>query len=271
MCSNLFLKFICFLSILIYSPFVLYEIIFEKIKNNKNIAKLFISLLILINYFIISYLFYLYNQYQNTIYLTVFSYLSSSIYFLSSLNLDRNIYFTIKNFSNTIYISTIFSYLLIKFFSTFFFIVNILYLTYYPPKLICYLSLLSIIITFIKVDIFKQICNNIVLNTVYPVEIVITNNQTQNITPISIDTNIFEKYNYKCNLNNIIESSISDKNKCSDDCVECKCLVCLTSMNYTEVYKTKCNHIFHKECMDKWLSQPNNNNTNCILCRQSLI
>jgi hypothetical protein len=40
------------------------------------------------------------------------------------------------------------------------------------------------------------------------------------------------------------------------------CSICWTSMKKS--YKTKCNHLFHKICIDKWLE----NNTTCPLCRE---
>jgi hypothetical protein len=268
--SDLSLKFTYFLYLLISFPFLIYDFISEKIINNKNIAKLSIYLLVTINYFNIGFIFYLYsiNISKNSIYFSVISYISNTLYFLATLNLDKSIYFKLKNLSTERELIN-FNYIILKFFMTFLSSVNILYLIYYYPKLIFYLTLLSLLNNFIKINIFKQLFHRQFSIQVYPIELIIE----KNIVLPLIDTVIQQckKYKYECKLNDIIESSISYENHCSDECNECKCLFCLTNMNQSEVYKTKCNHIFHKECMDKWLSQSKNNTVNCILCRQSLI
>uniref|UniRef100_A0A6C0HHM3 RING-type domain-containing protein n=1 Tax=viral metagenome TaxID=1070528 RepID=A0A6C0HHM3_9ZZZZ len=50
------------------------------------------------------------------------------------------------------------------------------------------------------------------------------------------------------------------------ECVQSECTICL--LNYNEETKkiTECHHIFHQECLDKWLQ----NNTSCPLCRTEL-
>ena len=54
----------------------------------------------------------------------------------------------------------------------------------------------------------------------------------------------------------------------SDECIatQSECTICL--LDYTKETKktTECNHIFHQECLDKWL----HNNTSCPLCRTEL-
>ena len=51
------------------------------------------------------------------------------------------------------------------------------------------------------------------------------------------------------------------------ECMQSECTICL--FNYTEETKKtlKCNHIFHKECLDKWLQT---NNKSCPLCRTEI-
>jgi hypothetical protein len=51
----------------------------------------------------------------------------------------------------------------------------------------------------------------------------------------------------------------------SDDSSELQCCICLIEQSSTFV-KTKCNHIFHKECIDEWLKT----NTTCPMCRRVL-
>jgi hypothetical protein len=41
------------------------------------------------------------------------------------------------------------------------------------------------------------------------------------------------------------------------------CSICWSSMNINNNTNTKCNHLFHKICIDKWLE----NNTTCPICR----
>jgi hypothetical protein len=54
------------------------------------------------------------------------------------------------------------------------------------------------------------------------------------------------------------------------DCQECLCCVCMESQNNQEVYKFKCNHTMHKECMIEFISRNKLNNMNCPLCRQKI-
>ena len=50
------------------------------------------------------------------------------------------------------------------------------------------------------------------------------------------------------------------------ECMLSECTICL--LQYTEETKkaTECHHIFHQECIDRWLE----NNNNCPLCRTCL-
>jgi len=44
------------------------------------------------------------------------------------------------------------------------------------------------------------------------------------------------------------------------------CSICLEKINKLEKYKTKCNHLYHIKCINKWLKI---NNT-CPICRTEL-
>ena len=57
---------------------------------------------------------------------------------------------------------------------------------------------------------------------------------------------------------------IAMPNKCT--AMPNECIICL--LNYTEETKkiTECNHIFHQECLERWLQE----NTSCPLCRSEL-
>ena len=41
------------------------------------------------------------------------------------------------------------------------------------------------------------------------------------------------------------------------------CSICYEKINKKEKYKTKCNHSFHSNCINKWLERDNK----CPLCR----
>lgn len=45
-----------------------------------------------------------------------------------------------------------------------------------------------------------------------------------------------------------------------------ECCICLTPITENQ-YMTNCNHIFHKSCLEKWLSK---NHQNCPICRQMI-
>ena len=48
------------------------------------------------------------------------------------------------------------------------------------------------------------------------------------------------------------------------------CSVCLEPLNNTEVYKTKCNHIFHVLCMKNYVNTNRFNEVKCPNCRETL-
>ena len=43
-----------------------------------------------------------------------------------------------------------------------------------------------------------------------------------------------------------------------------ECVICLDSLP-ADFYRTTCNHLFHEECIEQWLTQ----HTTCPLCRDS--
>jgi hypothetical protein len=50
-----------------------------------------------------------------------------------------------------------------------------------------------------------------------------------------------------------------------------KCPICLETINdYTQQYKTLCNHFFCIECLDKWNQSKQQNYNLCPICRQDI-
>ena len=43
------------------------------------------------------------------------------------------------------------------------------------------------------------------------------------------------------------------------------CSICFEDINENDKKKTKCNHVYHEKCIDKWFSI----NHQCPLCRKS--
>ena len=68
--------------------------------------------------------------------------------------------------------------------------------------------------------------------------------------------------NFKNNSNvDDSESIIIYKNKQNDNFKEC--IICLEDMKYNEkLILVKCSHIYHKECLEKWIKK----NNVCPLC-----
>lgn len=59
-----------------------------------------------------------------------------------------------------------------------------------------------------------------------------------------------------------IEPFYKCKNKNED-----ACSICLNKIETNEyIRKLKCNHLFHKKCVDKWLKK----NQNCPMCRKTI-
>ena len=46
------------------------------------------------------------------------------------------------------------------------------------------------------------------------------------------------------------------------------CSICLDTLNNTEIYKTKCSHIFHTACMKKYAIYNFNEGIKCPICRE---
>ena len=42
-----------------------------------------------------------------------------------------------------------------------------------------------------------------------------------------------------------------------------ECPICLENCNHTNITKTACNHVFHKDCLAKWLRM----NNKCPMCK----
>lgn len=56
---------------------------------------------------------------------------------------------------------------------------------------------------------------------------------------------------------------------CFYDCQSCECAICLTSFQSgVEINHLSCDHIFHRACIENWLSYWN---TTCPLCRDELM
>lgn len=52
------------------------------------------------------------------------------------------------------------------------------------------------------------------------------------------------------------------------------CSICLSQLNDIEnnipVYQTKCNHFYHKECIDSWIHSHNLQSFKCPLCLEQM-
>lgn len=59
-----------------------------------------------------------------------------------------------------------------------------------------------------------------------------------------------------------IEDYVIEENK-----LHCECSICYEKHTTHSIVKLKCNHIFHKDCIYKWIE----NNPSCPLCRKNLI
>ncbi|GAU13487.1 hypothetical protein TSUD_127840 [Trifolium subterraneum] len=61
----------------------------------------------------------------------------------------------------------------------------------------------------------------------------------------------------------------------SSDCID-QCSICLEEYckgSHPELFYTKCSHIFHKDCIDKWIQQCRDPSSSypCPLCRREII
>jgi hypothetical protein len=88
---------------------------------------------------------------------------------------------------------------------------------------------------------------------------------------VIIQENLIEIEKYEC-----IEHMCSEDPKSSTEgekeCENCLCSICLEEMNNKIVHSTKCNHIFHKDCIIEYtrrIDQENHNiNIKCPNCRE---
>lgn len=79
----------------------------------------------------------------------------------------------------------------------------------------------------------------------------------QIIKPKKIRQNILSKLNlepyYKCGV--MPQNDVKD------------CIICINKIESNEyIRKLKCNHLFHKKCVDNWLKK----NQNCPMCRKTV-
>jgi len=117
----------------------------------------------------------------------------------------------------------------------------------------------------------ENIIEDIFINT----NILNINNINNDFIQLNIDIDIFgdnldeEKYNFK-NCKEINEK-IGKSNKIKKGCnkINEDCLICLEKYKEKELYRElpKCNHYFHKKCIDKWLKS----NAVCPICRNNII
>ncbi|KAG2706793.1 hypothetical protein I3760_05G118700 [Carya illinoinensis] len=55
------------------------------------------------------------------------------------------------------------------------------------------------------------------------------------------------------------------------DCTQVQCAVCLCTMeDGDEIRVLRCQHIFHRVCLDRWVGHMNHINPTCPICRDSL-
>ena len=114
--------------------------------------------------------------------------------------------------------------------------------------------------------------NNIITNNFF-------NNNENESMQINIEFDIYDDYdenisedstNYFKNckeINDLICKPIKIKN--NDPLLEESCLICYDKYKTGEYKRIlpKCNHFFHKKCVDKWLKK----NSTCPICRDELL
>lgn len=104
-----------------------------------------------------------------------------------------------------------------------------------------------------------------------------TNNTDENNLQFNIefeildfDNEIKENNNYFNNCKEINEKiGKSDKIKINNPIIEENCLICIDKFKINEYKRSlpKCNHYFHKKCIDKWLKKC----ASCPVCRDNLL
>ncbi len=88
-----------------------------------------------------------------------------------------------------------------------------------------------------------------------------------------LSENFIMEFQHKVNWNRvlyfqILSESFKQKIRTAYEIIsntEEECSICLSESDY-QFIKTRCNHIFHKECIDVWLNQHNS----CPFCRQTV-
>ena len=93
---------------------------------------------------------------------------------------------------------------------------------------------------------------------------------TIGIQTSSIYLNCNHSYHYKCFFEEEEKININFCPKCDNKLIyknEKICSICLENILYkNDIIKTKCNHIFHTKCIEKWLSKQNT----CPICRDKI-
>ena len=148
-------------------------------------------------------------------------------------------------------------------------------------RFICFLSLIVYIIIYIFIDINQSIFSVVITGLIFPCFYLICiryntlNRELSNIETNNIPENrivvvlnspgIIMNNNTNCisiEESTSISSYTPKKNEINNLC----CTICLISLeNYVDdpISKLKCNHIFHKKCIEEWYK----NNRNCPICR----
>ena len=70
----------------------------------------------------------------------------------------------------------------------------------------------------------------------------------------------------ECKGSDILDSVEKVDTTDSDDCS-----ICFTEYNSDNVVKLPCDHLFHKECIEKWLKTEDKENNSCPLCRDVVL
>ena len=63
-----------------------------------------------------------------------------------------------------------------------------------------------------------------------------------------------------------------DNTQCDNKQCDTECPICYQCIN-NDIYKTKCNHLFHKSCLNLWFSRQEKDNSfnfSCPYCRGNL-
>jgi hypothetical protein len=179
------------------------------------------------------------------------------------LNLNFLIKFTLESFNRLL------NYITITFIVYFF--INITNLAILNWNKYYFLYFIYHIATdLVEIYLFKFTSNlfqtefNFSINTQQQSTNLIQNDKKISSIEIIINDNIpIETYICKDHLTLNLESEIDI------ECQNCICTICLSNMNNLIVYRLKCNHNFHKECLINFIKNKNIN-VQCPNCRQSI-